>query len=158
MKRWKVRAPASVTGSVAARAASASHAGRGVIARQPSIHLLTRAPPASSARKRAGTATRPFSSTAWWYSPVNTCCPWPQFLRARMPDRLRVAQWRGMGTPRRRPFWPPSVLGSPLLPTLRHFAPLEGQLTPLLMRVNGVIHRLLPTLPEAQPQLSGGPS
>ena len=95
MKRWKVRAPASVTGSVAALAASASHAARGVIARQPSIHLLTRAPPASSARKRAGTATRPFSSTAWWYSPVNTCCPWPQFLRARMPRRVRVAQWRG---------------------------------------------------------------
>ena len=94
-KRTKVRAPASVMGSVATRSASASQAARGWMARQPSIHLLTSAPPASSARKRAGTATRPLSSTAWWYSPVNTCCPWPRFPRARMPPGPRTT--RGVG-------------------------------------------------------------
>ena len=42
------------------------------IARQPSIQRDRTAPPSSCARKRAGMASRPLSSTVCRYSPVNT--------------------------------------------------------------------------------------
>ena len=70
--RWSSRALGSVMGRLPTFVASSSQAGIGKIARQVSSHLATTQPPASCARKRAGTARRPLSSTACRYSPVNT--------------------------------------------------------------------------------------
>ena len=71
-QRWKRRAAGSVMGRLRTLVASASQPARVWIARHPSSQRDTTAPPSSCARKRAGTASRPFSSTVCRYSPVNT--------------------------------------------------------------------------------------
>src|SRR5258707_12753692 len=62
------------------------------MARQPSIQREMTAPPASWARKRAGTAKRPLSSTVCRYSPVNTLGPYPSSA-----DQRRARGDRGLG-------------------------------------------------------------
>ena len=59
-------------GQAADLVARSSQAGLGKIARHSSSQRATTAPPSSCARKRAGTARRPFASTVCRYSPVNT--------------------------------------------------------------------------------------
>ena len=91
-----------------------SHAWLGKMARQLSIQRLTCAPVASSARKRAGTATRPFASMECRNSPVNT--PLPLDLRcrsgARSPPGSAFASPIGRSTalsPHLAPLWATSA-------------------------------------------------
>ena len=66
------RAAGSVMGRAATLVARSSQPSRGRSRGSSSIQRATTAPPSSCARKRAGTASRPFSSTVCRYSPVNT--------------------------------------------------------------------------------------
>src|SRR5215204_2807732 len=121
-KREKTRAPASEKGSSATRLANLSHSGRGKMARHESIQRLTNAPAASSARNRAGTATRPLASIAWRYSPVNKPLPLVRTL-PRLGNGGRIHHLQGP-SPRGREIRPPP------LPTLGHFGPLRRIVQP----------------------------
>ena len=84
------------------------------MARQLSIQRETCAPVASSARKRAGTATLPFASMECRNSPVNTPLP------LDLPSRVGVVHHPGVLSL-------PRLVRSPLLlPTLTHSGPLRG--------------------------------
>src|SRR6185503_2108886 len=62
-------------------------------------HLHTTAPPSSCERKRAGTASRPLSSTECRYSPVNTCLATPVGFDWCAAEVMLPSDWfRGYGT------------------------------------------------------------
>src|SRR5690242_11911613 len=84
------------------------------MARQLSIQRDTCAPVASSARKRAGTATRPFASMECRNSPVNTPLPLDPSSHVGAVHHPGVLSL-------------PRLARSPLLlPTWTHFGPLRG--------------------------------
>src|SRR6476469_2901794 len=86
------------------------------MARQLSIQRETCAPVASSARKRAGTATLPFASIECRNSPVNTPLPLDRSSHVGAVHHPGVLSLPRLG---RSPL---------LLPTCPHFGPLRGML------------------------------
>ena len=111
--------------------------GRGKMARQASIQRLTNAPAASSARNRAGTATRPLASIR-----MAVLAGEQAATSGRPTARLVDGGWihhRRLVLPAGREILPPS------LPTLIHFGPLRGIIRPISGPSSPKSHSVCPT-------------